>query len=213
MVWNQGLCQPFDEPCRVTWAWDAGDARFTGSDGQGGPGPFTPPRGPRHLGGQEGAEPPPEVGWGPGVAWGRLSYTQPWGRSSPQSLVLGFGVAGKHRTTRASPRQGRGVGPAGLTGGVLPPPFQPAPQASTARTVNIPAFASTGAPVTLSQATARAQRAGVAQPVRRVSTGQAVEEEEEGPGVRGGCSECLGTPPPPRPPWAEAASCCWGLWP
>lgn len=65
--------------------------------------------------------------------------------------------------------------------------LQPAPRARTARTVSMPASVSTGAPVTPSQATARARRAGLAWPARRVSPGQT--EEAEGPGSQGGCPE------------------------
>lgn len=78
-----------------------------------------------------------------------------------------------------------GSGP-GLAGGRLQVASlfapQPAPQASMATTVSIPAFARTGAPVTLSQATAAARRAGLAWPVRRVSAGWT----EEGGGPRRG---------------------------
>lgn len=117
----------------------------------------------------------PRLGWWPGAGSLRKSP----GRGLSPSLVLGVVWSGYGRgLVWAWPGHGPcclqtpWAGPPGdrLQAAAFPHP-KPAHQAYMVRTVSIPASARMGAPVTLSQATAHAQRAGLAWPVRKVSTG------------------------------------------
>lgn len=131
-------------------------------------------------------------------------------RGSPRSLPFGAGL----QVQWAGPLR---VQAPGLAGGDAAGHFslrpQPALQASTARTASIPASARTGAPVTLSQATAPAPRAGLGWPVRKVSAGQAGGGGRRDPVVwnPGPAPRCASVqPPPPVAAWSWGSG-SWGV--
>lgn len=159
-----------------------------------------------HLALGEGREVPGSagLGWWARGGLGRVVLERGLGEVLPTKSGVGFwgGLEGAQPPGWLSMGERRRARWAGLlrAAPLLP---QPAPRARTARTVSMPASVSTGAPVTPSQATARARRAGLAWPARRVSLGQT--EEVEGPGSQGGCPKVCWHAP--HSLWAEMAFC------